>query len=40
MNPWSSTVSGWFDDLTSTSKKTVEVFPSKIIYNKMTQKYW
>ena len=31
MNPWSSTVSGWFDDLTSTSKKTVEVFPSKTL---------
>lgn len=40
MNPWSSTVTGWFDDLTSTSKKTVEVYPNKIVYNNMTQKYW
>ncbi len=40
MNEWSSTVTGWFDDLTNTSKKTVEVYPNKIIYNKMTQKYW
>ena len=40
MNPWSSTVSGWFDDLTNTSKKTVEVFPKKIVYNKITQRYW
>ena len=39
-NEWSSTVTGWFDSLTSTDKKTVEVYPNKIVYNKMTQKYW
>ncbi len=40
MNEWSSTVTGWFDGLTGTNKKTVKVYPNKIVYNKMTQEYW
>ena len=39
-NEWSTTVTGLFDGSTSTDKKTVEVYPNKIVYNKMTQKYW
>ena len=39
-NEWSSTVTGWFDGLTNTNKKAVKVYPDKIVYNKMTQKYW
>ena len=40
MNEWSSIVTGWFDDLTNTNKKTVQVYPDRIVYNKITQKYW
>ena len=40
MNPWNSTVTGWLNNLTNVTKKTLEVYPKKIEYNGMCQKYW
>jgi hypothetical protein len=39
-NPLASVISGWFDSLFSTDKKTLEVYSGKIVYNDMSQEYW